>query len=199
MSKKLSETVFEDFPLKLAEQKEDPNKIIAIVGLMGAGKTTLGLRLAKKLKFYFIDSDLEIEERQRRSIKQIFAKEGERYFRKIEAAIIDELIKRGENMVLSLGGGAFIDPQTREILKEKSLVVWLHASIDETLCRISSKNNRPLLNNPNKRQVLQDLMKKRYPLYAEADLNFNTSAISHDKIIEEIEKIIYEAPKSKHF
>lgn len=171
-------------------------KIIAIVGLMGAGKSTLGNRLAKKLKFYFIDSDLEIEERNRCSINQIFAKKGERYFRKIEAEVIAELINRNEDIVLSLGGGAFLEEKTRQILKEKALIIWLHAPINETLHRISGNRNRPLLNHSDKRQVLEDLIQIRYPIYGEADLDFDTTQISHEDIIYQIEQRLLSCPKS---
>lgn len=121
-------------------------KIIAIVGLMGAGKTTVGTRLAQILKYYFIDSDQEIEDCEHRSIADIFAQNGEKYFREIEGKTIREIINRDEEMVLSLGGGAFVNPETRKILKQKSIIIWLHASIEETLKRIGSKSNRPLLN-----------------------------------------------------
>ena len=125
-------------------------KIIAIVGLMGAGKTTVGTRLAQILKYYFIDSDQEIEDGEHRSIADIFAQNGEKYFREIEGKTIREIINRDEEMVLSLGGGAFVNPETRKILKQKTLIIWLHASIEETLKRVSSKANRPLLNQKNK-------------------------------------------------
>ena len=94
-------------------------KIITIVGLMGAGKTTIGSRLAQILKYYFIDSDQEIEDSEHRSIADIFAQNGEKYFREIEAKTIQEIINRDEEIVLSLGGGAFINQETRKILKQK--------------------------------------------------------------------------------
>ena len=125
-------------------------KIITIVGLMGAGKTTIGFRLAQILKYYFIDSDQEIEDSEHRSIADIFAQNGEKYFREIEAKTIQEIVNRDEEIVLSLGGGAFINPETRKILKQKTSIIWLHASIEETLKRVGSKANRPLLNQKNK-------------------------------------------------
>lgn len=161
-------------------------KIITIVGLMGAGKTTIGSRLAQILKYYFIDSDQEIEDSEHRSIADIFAQNGEKYFREIEAKTIQEIVNRDEEMVLSLGGGAFINQETRKILKQKTLIIWLHASIEETLKRINSKSNRPLLNQKNKRQVLEELAKIRYPIYREADFDFDTTNLTHEDLVEKI-------------
>jgi shikimate kinase len=161
-------------------------KIITIVGLMGAGKTTIGSRLAQILKYYFIDSDQEIEDSEHRSIADIFAQNGEKYFREIEAKTIQEIVNRDEEMVLSLGGGAFINQETRKILKQKTLIIWLHASIEETLKRINSKSNRPLLNQKNKRQVLEELAKIRYPIYREADFDFDTTYLTHEDLVEKI-------------
>ena len=161
-------------------------KIITIVGLMGAGKTTIGSRLAQILKYYFIDSDQEIEDSEHRSIADIFAQNGEKYFREIEAKTIQEIVNRDEEMVLSLGGGAFINQETRKILKQKTLIIWLHASIEETLKRINSKSNRPLLNQKNKRQVLEELAKIRYQIYREADFDFDTTYLTHEDLVEKI-------------
>lgn len=166
--------------------KIQKRKIIAIVGLMGVGKTTIGAKLAEKLKYYFIDCDCEIEDREHKTIPEIFARNGEKYFREIEAKTIEEIISRDEEIVLSLGGGAFMDDNTRKILKEKTTTIWLHASIDEVLKRIGHKNNRPLLNHKNKREVLEELAAKRYPTYAEADFKFNTGEINNDALVKKI-------------
>ena len=98
--------------------------------------------------------DQEIEDSEHRSIADIFAQNGEKYFREIEAKTIQEIVNRDEEIVLSLGGGAFINSETRKILKQKTSIIWLHASIEETLKRVGSKPNRPLLNQKNKRQIL---------------------------------------------
>ena len=165
-------------------------KIIAIIGLMGVGKTTLGGKLANKLQCYFIDSDQEIEDHEKRTISEIFAQDGEKYFREIEKKVIKEVIARDEEIILSLGGGAFIDEEIRNILKEKAIIIWLHAKIDTILHRVSGKANRPLLNQKNKREVLEELAKKRYPIYKEAHLEFDTSEENHEVIIEKIIKNI---------
>ncbi len=163
--------------------------IITIVGLMGAGKSSVGTRLANNLKYYFIDSDQEIEDREHRAIADIFSQDGEKYFREIEANIIEEIIYRDEQTVLSIGGGAFMNRQTRNLLKQNTTVIWLYASIEETLKRIGSKNNRPLLNHKNKRKILEDLARTRYPIYQEADYKFDTTNLSFDQLVE---KIIHE-------
>jgi shikimate kinase len=165
-------------------------KIIAIIGLMGVGKTTIGIKLAEKTKTYFIDCDQEIEDCERRSISEIFDKNGEKYFRQLEKKIIQEIAFRDEEIVLSLGGGAFMDKETREILKEKSITIWLCASVDNILYRVGNKNTRPLLNQKDKRKVLQDLIKKRYSTYSEADLKFNTDQENHDALVNKIIKAI---------
>jgi len=161
-------------------------KIIAIIGLMGVGKTTIGSKLAEKLKCYFIDCDQEIEDREGKTINEIFSKKGEKYFREVEKNIIREIVSRDEEIILSLGGGAFMNEETRKILKEKAITIWLHATIDEILHRVGNKNNRPLLNQKNKRETLEELAKKRYPVYQEADFNFDTTNENHEILIDKI-------------
>jgi shikimate kinase len=173
--------------------KHKNKKIIAIVGLMGVGKTTVGGKLAEKLKYYFIDCDSEIEDRNHKTVAEIFAQDGEKYFRESEEKVIEEIVNREENIILSLGGGAFVSKKTQEILKDKAIVIWLEASVDEILHRIGKKNNRPLLNNKNKREILENMVIKRYPDYEKADLKFSTNNINSEnllkKIIQEINQI----------
>jgi len=161
-------------------------KIIVLIGLMGAGKTSIGLKLANQLKYYFIDSDHEIEDNEHRSIADIFAQSGEKYFREVEAKTIESILNRDEYMVLSLGGGAFLNFETRKILKEKATTIWLYASIEETLRRVGLKSNRPLLEKKNKREVLEELSKIRYPIYAESDFNFDTTNLTFEQIVKKI-------------
>ena len=161
-------------------------KIIAIIGLMGVGKTTLGSKLAERLGYYFVDSDLEIEDREQKTIAQIFAAKGEKYFRDVEKDVIAEIVSREENVVLSLGGGAFISEEVREILRGKATVIWLEAPLDVILHRLSGKTNRPLLNNKNRREVLEELARKRYPIYALADFKVETNNGGHEASINKI-------------
>lgn len=177
--------------------KNNNKKIIAIIGLMGVGKTTIGGKLAEKLKYYFLDCDQEIEDHEGKAIKEIFAQNGEKYFREVEKEIIKKIVSRDEEIVLSLGGGAFMDEETRKILKEKTIIIWLYATIDEILHRVGNKNNRPLLNQKNKREVLEELAAKRYPIYAEADLKFDTSDENHDTLINKIIRKITDLKNEK--
>lgn len=165
-------------------------KIIAIVGLMGVGKTTIGTKLAEKIGYYFIDSDQEIEDLEGISISQIFSNFGEKYFREVEKKIIAERILRNEEMVLSLGGGAFIDEETRKILKEKATIIWLKAPLEIILYRIGAKGTRPLLNHKNKKLVLEELAAKRYPIYAEADFSFDTDKEAHEVLVKKIIEVL---------
>ena len=165
-------------------------KIIAIVGLMGVGKTTLGLKLAQKLGYYFADSDLEIEDREQKSISEIFVKNGEKYFREIEKNIIKEIIARDEQTVLSLGGGAFMNDEIRDILREKAFVIWLYAPLEVILHRLGNKNNRPLLQGVNRRKVLEELAAERYPVYGLADIKIETSNSGHEIVINKILELL---------
>ena len=159
-------------------------KIIAITGLMGAGKTTLGVKLANKIGVYFVDTDQEIEDLEKKSIGEIFVSKGEKYFREVEKKIITEIVNRDEELVLSLGGGAFIEEETRQILKQKAVTIWLNTDIEIIIKRISGRKNRPILNNGNKRLILTDLAKKRNSLYSQADIHVNSSQNNRDLTLE---------------
>ena len=165
-------------------------KIIALIGLMGVGKSTLGLKLANSLNYYFIDSDQEIEDREKKSINDIFAQNGEKYFREAERKLIEEITSRDENIIISLGGGAFINEASREILQQRALIIWINASVNVILQRIGNKANRPLLNQTDKRKTLEDLARKRFPIYSQCDLKFDTGEESHEVIIQKIKKYL---------
>ncbi|MCE3255715.1 MAG: bifunctional shikimate kinase/3-dehydroquinate synthase [Rickettsiaceae bacterium] len=182
-----------DFSLNLQDKK-----MIVLTGMMGAGKTVIGSKLASKLGFYFIDSDQEIEDLKQQSISDIFKDKGEKYFREIEKQVVKDVLNRGENIVLSLGGGAFMDEEIRNLIKRNAVSVWLYADLDVLLHRISAKNTRPLLNNMDKRAVLSELMIKRYPTYKEADIHIDTSHDSYEAVIKNLMKKIGEiSPKEQ--
>lgn len=144
-------------------------KTIVLVGLMGAGKSCIGRRLAARLDMPFLDADREIEEAAGCSISEIFARHGEQAFRDGERRVILRLLD-GEPCVLATGGGAFMDPRTRAAIKERAVAVWLRAELDLLARRVARRNDRPLLQVADPRQKLQELMAARYPVYAEADL-----------------------------
>jgi shikimate kinase len=142
---------------------------VALVGLMGAGKTSIGRRLAQRLHTPFVDSDAEIEAAANATITEIFERDGEAAFRAGERRVIARLLSDGIQ-VLATGGGAFIDPETRARMREQAVVIWLRADIDTLLKRVARKKTRPLLNNGDPRAILERLMEIRHPIYAEADI-----------------------------
>jgi shikimate kinase len=144
-------------------------RTIALVGMMGAGKSTVGRKLAESLSADFVDSDEEIEKAAGLSIPEIFDKLGEPEFRRGERRVIERLLA-GPPIVLATGGGAFMDASTRGLLKEKATTVWLRADLDVIWKRVSRRDTRPLLKRENPRQVLADLAAARAPIYAEADI-----------------------------
>lgn len=143
------------------------NRTIALVGLMGAGKTSIGKRLAQELKLPFIDADAEIEAAAGQTIEEIFDEHGEAFFRDGERRVIARLLE-GPPHVMATGGGAFMDPNTRALLKSRAITVWIRADLELLLARVSRRNNRPLLKHGDKRAILSRLIAERYPVYAEA-------------------------------
>ncbi len=151
------------------------DKTIVLVGLMGAGKSCIGKRLAAALGLPFVDADREIEAAAGGcSISDIFALHGEKVFRDGERRVIQRLLGNPTH-VLATGGGAFIDPSTRALVKEKGLSVWLRADLEQLLKRVGRRNDRPLLQGVDPRQKLTELIETRYPVYAEADLTVESA------------------------
>jgi shikimate kinase len=144
-------------------------RTIALVGLMGAGKSTVGRKLAESLNSPFVDSDEEIERAAGLSVKEIFDKLGEPEFRRGERRVIERLLN-GPPIVLATGGGAFMDPTTRALMKDKATTIWLRADLDVIWKRVNRRDTRPLLRRDNPKQVLADLEAVRAPVYAEADI-----------------------------
>lgn len=147
--------------------------IIVLIGLMGSGKSRVGLELARLMRLPFIDSDKEIEKAAGMPIPEIFERLGEPEFRKGEKKVMLRLLE-GESKVLASGGGAFIQKDIREAVKEKAVSVWLKAELDTLVERTSRKDNRPLLRNVDPAAKLKELMDVRYPVYAEADITVIT-------------------------
>jgi len=146
---------------------------IVFVGLMGAGKTAIGRKVAAMLALPFIDSDQEIESVSRMTVPELFERYGETEFRALEQRVILRLLENGPQ-VLSTGGGAFMNAQTREAIAGHGVSVWLKAELDLLMERVSKKQNRPLLKNPDPRAVLERLMAERYPVYATSDVTVPT-------------------------
>ncbi len=155
--------------LGCAQEPPKIEKTIALVGMMGVGKSTIGRRLAKALDARFVDSDDEIVRAAGQSIQEIFDRHGEEEFRRGERRVIERLLA-GPPIVLATGGGAYIDDETRGLLKETARTVWLRADIETLWKRVSRRTTRPLLKQPNPKQVLTDLNEVRAPVYALADV-----------------------------
>ena len=170
---------------------------IFLVGLMGAGKSTIGRHLAKTLEMEFVDSDHEIERRTGASIPLIFDVEGEAGFRQREKKIIDELTQRS-GIVLATGGGAVLDPENRACLRERGKVIYLYATVDQLLARTAKDRNRPLLQTPDPRGRLQELLQARDALYREvADVVVDTGGRTARSAEKEILAKIREPERAK--
>lgn len=161
------------------------NKTIVLVGLMGAGKTTVGRRLAKKLGLEFADSDFEIEKAAQMSVGEIFETYGEDYFRAGERRVIARLMG-GPSRVLATGGGAFINDETRALMKSEAITVWLDAELQVLVERTGRRDTRPLLKNGDPEHILKKLLQERGPIYAEADIHIQSSEGPHDEVVEAI-------------
>ena len=158
---------------------------VVLVGMMGAGKTTVGRRLAARLNRPFLDSDEEIEKAAQMSIPEIFEQRGEPEFRAGETRVIARVLKT-QNVVLATGGGAFVHPETRALVKDEAISVWLKAEIDILFERVSRRSNRPLLKTANPRATLQKLIDDRYPLYAEADVTVISRDVPQDAVAADV-------------
>ncbi len=170
--------------VELARQRLG-DRCLVFVGLMGAGKSAIGRRVAARLNLPFLDADNEIETAAGMTIVDIFAEHGEAYFRDGEEKVIGRLLTTGPS-VLATGGGAFMSELTRENIAKAGLSLWLKADIDLLMERVSRRDHRPLLKADDPRGVLLDLMKKRDPFYAQADLTVESRDVPHEDIVNEI-------------
>ena len=160
-------------------------RTITLVGLMGVGKSSIGRRLANALELPFKDADVEIEAAAWRSIPEIFASLGEPAFREGERRVITRLLEDPPH-VLATGGGAFITPETRALIKERSISVWLKADLEVLVRRVGRKDNRPLITGKDPLEVLTDLAAVRYPIYAEADVTVETGDTAHHVTVDQV-------------
>jgi shikimate kinase len=158
---------------------------IVLVGMMGAGKSSIGRRVATRLAVPFVDADAEIELAADMTIAEIFAVHGEPYFRAGEARVIARLLERGPQ-VLATGGGAFMNPPTRAALKEKAVSVWLKADLEVLTRRLRRRTDRPLLKTEDPVATLTNLLQLRDPIYATADVTVLSRDVTHDVIVDEI-------------
>ncbi len=162
---------------------------IVLVGLMGAGKTSVGRRLAQRLDLPFVDTDTEIERAAGKSIPEIFADHGEDEFRSGEKRVIARLLDSGPQ-ILATGGGAYMDPETRDNIAASGVSVWLSGDLDLLVKRVKRRSNRPLLAQGDVRKTLSDLIAVRYPVYALADIEVESRDVPHQRIVSAIIKAL---------
>ncbi len=161
------------------------DRTIVLVGLMGAGKTTVGRRLARKLNLPFVDSDHEIEKAAGMSVAEIFECFGEADFRSGERRVIERLLD-GRPQIVATGGGAFINEATRALIKDKGLSIWLDADIEVLVERTGRRDTRPLLKTGDPKEILTRLAAERAPFYAQADMKVASSQGPHEDVVADI-------------
>jgi shikimate kinase len=164
-------------------------RAIVLVGLMGAGKTTVGRRLAEKLDVPFVDADHEIELAAGKTVAEIFSDHGEPYFREGERKVIARLLENGAQ-ILATGGGAFMNPETRGNIRAQGVSVWLKADLALLMKRVKKRSDRPLLRNDDPEGVMRKLMDARYPVYGEADITVESRDAAHSSMVAEVVKAL---------
>jgi len=168
-----------------------PPKTLVLVGMMGAGKTAVGRRLAARLELPFVDADAEIEAAAGCSIDDIFALHGEAEFRSGERRVMERLLQ-GPVCVLATGGGAFMDAEIRKAINENGISIWLKANLETLWSRVRRRSDRPMLKTKNPKETLRNLIEQRYPVYALADIEVESSEgpaeDTVDRVIEALER-----------
>lgn len=177
------------------------DRTVVLVGLMGAGKTCIGRRLAQALGLPFVDADTEIEAAAGCSIPEIFERFGEDEFRDGERRVMARLLE-GEPHVLATGGGAFLNPETRALIRERAISIWLRADLQTLVARTARRDDRPLLKNGDARAKLQALADERYPVYAEADIAVDSSngppSVTTRRVLDALRTYLAAAPTARH-
>jgi shikimate kinase len=161
------------------------DRAIVLVGMMGAGKSSIGKRLAAWLGLPFVDADAEIEAAANASIDEIFERYGEEYFRDGERRVIQRLLD-GKPKVLATGGGAFMNPETRAAINAAGIAIWLKADFNVLMSRVRRRSNRPLLKTGDPAETMRRLMAERYPVYAEAPIHIESREVAHETVLAEI-------------
>tara|TARA_Y100001934_G_scaffold252201_2_gene316071 strand:- start:8334 stop:8885 length:552 start_codon:yes stop_codon:yes gene_type:complete len=165
--------------------ESNPSRMLVLVGLMGAGKTTIGKRLAARLDVPFVDADDEVERAAGCSIADMFEVHGEEAFREGEKRVIARLLE-GPIGVMATGGGAFMNAETRERIKERGISIWLRADLEVLVRRCARRDDRPLLKDGDMKETLENLIDQRYPIYGEADIIVDTGDKPHRTVVDKI-------------
>ena len=166
-------------------------RAVVLVGMMGAGKSTIGRRMAARLRLPFLDADHEIEAAAGMSIPDIFETHGEPHFRDGEARVIARLLENGP-VLLATGGGAFMRDETRRRIHDKAVSLWLRAEADVILRRVKKRENRPLLKTPDPAGTIARLIEARHPFYAQTDITIDSRDVPHEKIVDEAIAALHE-------
>ena len=176
-------------PPAAAPVRHDPARPIVLVGLMGVGKSTVGRRLAGRMRLPFVDADTAIEQAAGMTVAEIFARFGEPYFRNGERRVIQRLMD-GTPKVIATGGGAFINDETRALILAEATAIWLRAHPDVLAERVGRRDTRPLLRGKDPRKVLAELAAIRNPIYAEAHIHITSNTAPHETTVNAILKAI---------
>jgi shikimate kinase len=171
--------IFQDRPYKLP-------KHVVLVGIMGAGKTSVGKLLANRLGLPFIDSDHEVEQASGCKIADFFDIYGEASYRDGESKVIQRLLELPLPHVISTGGGAYLHPETREVIKDHAISIWIRAQLETLLKRVARRNDRPLLNKGNQREILAKIMQDRYSTYQEANITVDSESDSAKTTVNQV-------------
>ncbi|MBA3949136.1 MAG: helix-turn-helix domain-containing protein [Acidobacteria bacterium] len=182
-------------PAALLSDTEQPRPVIALLGLRGAGKTTVGRKLAKKRRVPFVELDREIEQAAGLALREIFAIHGEEYYRRLEREALAELVQRGTPMVVAAGGGIVTSPESMQLLDRHAVTVWLKAGPEDHWSRVVQQgDNRPMENHPQAKDALRSLLAAREPLYARAAHVVSTSGHDIETVVAEVESRLHTPP-----
>ena len=163
-------------------------KNLVLTGMMGVGKSTIGKKLAKKLKLKFVDIDEIIKKKEKKTIKEIFKDKGEEYFRKIEAKVTLEELQK-DNLVVALGGGTFINNSVRKFIKDSTISFWLDLDLKTLLSRLKNTRKRPLLNQSNLEESINKIYLQRKKIYNESNFRIKCNSMNKDETIYKIIKL----------
>jgi shikimate kinase len=169
----------------MAGTRHSHEKSIVLIGLMGAGKSTVGRRLARRIGLPFVDADAEIEAAAGMGIAEIFERYGEAHFREGERRVLARLVE-GPPRVIATGGGAFMNPETRALILARCTAIWLQAEVETVAERVGRRDHRPLLKGKDPLPLLQGLAEIRNPVYAEAHLTIRSGALPHETMVDRI-------------
>jgi XRE family aerobic/anaerobic benzoate catabolism transcriptional regulator len=173
---------------------EPARRVIALLGLRGAGKTTIGRRLARRLRLRFIELDKHVETRAGLALTEIFALHGEEYYRRLERDTLVDLLGSGQSMVIAVGGGLVTAPETYALLRRQTTTVWLKAKAEDHWSRVIRQGDRrPIDSHPRAREALRELLARREPLYARADMTVDTTGLTVPQAAERVSRAVEHA------